>query len=364
MRWLPDSTAILTTMAFGVLLAGCPDDETVDEGTPVPTAVAVDPAFFLHDVACSDSPGSLRSYVATITDQTAGGFVLPSSPPISCAEQVSFRYVVVGHAYTAEVDGYTQRPEELAPLGGESSGSRQMLLFGTTDPATPAWTTVCGQGATQPAPGQPYEGPAIAAANVNRVITFCEELTPHGEASVTAIALDPELALGGLACGEVGSFDVLPQGGLPAYLNVSCDPDSSGAVVYDAGIEPGTSYVFRVEAEVGGVAYGARCEAIAVADLQVTASCEPLSRSGTLDVPLAPVFAGEDPATPCAARVTLEGPSGTILSGPVGCTETVRFAPLEPGTYEVTVSREGDDVPASTCEAEVLPGSVTAAGCL
>jgi hypothetical protein len=96
---------------------------------PGTTSVSVDPQSFLGAVsdggvalACSDQPGSMRSFVATVTDVTdpETPFVLPSSPPTSCGQSAYFQYVTPGHIYVADVDAYEETPDQLVPVCGEA----------------------------------------------------------------------------------------------------------------------------------------------------------------------------------------------------------------------------------------------------
>jgi hypothetical protein len=113
-------------VAYGVLvIAGaCANTNT----EPIPptaigpgtTSVSVDPMSFLGSVSCSNAPGGIGSYVATITDVTDPNnrFTLPSSPPTPCSQSVYFQNVNVGDLYIAEVDGYTQTADQLVPFCG------------------------------------------------------------------------------------------------------------------------------------------------------------------------------------------------------------------------------------------------------
>jgi hypothetical protein len=185
-------------LLLGSLLIGC--GETPAEGngvTPVPTSIVVDPAEFFGAVPCVYGDGALASYVATITDETicpddktacsqgsdccsgvcvatpaanpkdpvldnqpkgtcapkSEPFVLPSSPAVSCAASVFFRFVIPGHTYSAVIDAYAATPESLIPVGPPYpdgapasiwSGNRQMLDRETLTPAPPQQTTTCG----------------------------------------------------------------------------------------------------------------------------------------------------------------------------------------------------------------------------
>lgn len=102
-------------------------------GEPI---VEIDPATFLKTcvpgtdgdgcpeiaVPCANLPGAMQSYVVTFTDEGPVGYegagfplILPSSPPTPCSQPVSFNHGITGHRYTAEIDGYEQRPSDIVP---------------------------------------------------------------------------------------------------------------------------------------------------------------------------------------------------------------------------------------------------------
>jgi hypothetical protein len=129
-------------LAYGLLLAqACTSTATtIIPGTaigPGTTSVSVDPASFLGTladsgvgIACSDQPGGLRSFVATVTDVTnpENLFVLPSSPPTSCGQSAYFQYVTPGHAYVAAIDAYEETPDQLVPVCGAAGPSSSCQL--------------------------------------------------------------------------------------------------------------------------------------------------------------------------------------------------------------------------------------------
>jgi hypothetical protein len=95
---------------------------------PGTTSVSVDPASFLGGVVCTNLPGGMGSFVATVTDITdpKHPFVLPSSPPTSCSQSVYFQYVTPGDSYVADVDGYVQQPDQLVPQCGALPGGKEV----------------------------------------------------------------------------------------------------------------------------------------------------------------------------------------------------------------------------------------------
>lgn len=348
------------------LLTGCSEDSSTDFDTQTSSisSIAVDPQYFLGEVPCAGSEGAMRSYVATLTDRSIPGvtFVLPSSPPTSCSDRIVFRYVVYGHEYSAEIDAYEQAPDALVPFGNEPalgddgnpvrrppSGSRRMLLVDGGDYVAPRWTTACGEG---------EEGAGIAG--IKQDIRGCDPIAP-GVVGPTIIAVDPRLALGALTCGpgagEVSEFDVKPETpGLVTYTGFPCS--TVAPAVYEAGIEPGRTYTFRIEANVNGEPHAARCYATAELGLRITASCNALSSTGALTIPLGSLL--PDSAAGCNATVELlGGPDEEVLSsiGPVSCNETVHAGHLAPGTHKARITTP--DAPAVECTGVVTAGETT-----
>lgn len=136
----------------GFALAACTGTSTVAT-VPLPaTAIVVDPADFMDDVPCLDTPGAMRRYVATLFSVDpagpldAGRIELPSSPPTSCNDPVWFQRVVDGTQYIAEIDGYDH--DDIRPLGSDggpgTAGSRTMV-GPNNQYVAPRWTTSCGK---------------------------------------------------------------------------------------------------------------------------------------------------------------------------------------------------------------------------
>ncbi|WP_437492958.1 hypothetical protein WME75_19350 [Sorangium sp. So ce1014] len=363
-------------LAIAACTSGSSDDD--DDDGRIQTSLTIDPLAFLGDVRCSSEPGAIRSYVATLTDESAEGgpFTLASSPPIPCSSRVSFTYVVEGHEYTARIDGYAQRAEELAPVGDETSGSPHMLVDGA--PVAPRWTWACpGPDATDDA------GKLVAKTGVNVVVQGCASVAGPDDAPSAAIVLDPASALGALRCGaddrEVASFDVLPEGSaLAPVLGVGCPP--AEPVVYDLGAAPGRAHFFRLEAKnaAGDLLFGSSCFATASAGITVTATCAPLSDTGALELDLDALLAAEQlacgaGASTYTATYTATEPlpdgeqSGTApYVGPVPCGQRALLSALSPGTYETSVEvldATGTSVLSASCAGEVRPGATTRATC-
>lgn len=339
--------------ALGALaLAACTEDSTTSYDDITTTAIAVDPQTFLGEVACSAQPGALQSYVATITDVTepTAPFTLPSSGPLPCSVTALFRYVVLGHVYTAQVDAYDVAAGTLAPFGGSSSGSR-VMLDASGAAVTPRWTTECSD-------------PALAQEFAEAPVGACAPLEDRGASTATVIRVDPARSLGALDCEAVPSFDIHPDdAALPAVVGLACD---AGGVDFGEGLVPGTTYGFAVSATLGAVPLAARCFATAAAGRTVTATCDALTSKGSLAVAFADVVPA-DGATCGDGAETFEvqafplGSQGTYLSGPISCTEEVRFNALVPGLYGAKViarSADGTTVWTSLCGASVAAGAI------
>lgn len=299
----------------------------------VPTSVSIDPGTFLHGVACANVPGAMQSYVATLTDVTdpARPFVVPSSPPVSCAEVMTFREpaVVAGHVYTADIDGYEQNASALAPIGGVFSGTRHMVLVKGGAQVEPRWTGACG---TAPASA------VVAAANQEHFFEQCTDLDDSGTSPPPEIIVDPSATTrpGGFACtttdpnGTIASFDVLTDL-TPKSAHVAC---GGSPLVYEA-VLPGT-YTFTIEARdaTGGLVAASHCYAVTSVGLPVYAACDPLTDQGSLliDPAVLPGLAAHGDAT-CTAKV-----SGVKANPSFACKDGVTIAQLDPGLYTVDIS--------------------------
>ena len=290
---LPAALALL-------VVAGCAatTDSTTSTAT-APTSITVNPSSFLGSVACSNQPGALKSYVATLKDVTStapgSSFTLPSSPPTPCSQSVVFRYVQVGHEYTLTIDGYDALAADLTPCGGASSGSRYVFaadpppvsdcaaaITAGSVPVKPRWTTGCSDVGSKPVTDE-------------TVIAACgRPLEGSGPLPAAQITVDPRSALGALQCakapdgslqvgGTIAFFDIkADDANLNNYLGLAC-ASFTAPKVYGAGLVPGATYTFHIAARDGtdttaSPTYVATCSAQARAGLTVPAICEPFSQ--------------------------------------------------------------------------------------
>jgi len=292
------------SLPAGLLLlvaAGCSAaTDTTTTTYTFPTSLTVKPSTFLGSVACSNLPGALKSYVATLKDVTStkqdGSFTLPSSPPTPCSQQVAFRYAQAGREYTVAIDGYDVPADELTPCGGEASGSRYMLPSSPTPsgdcaaaitagfvPVTPRWATGCGNLSSKPVED------AVVIAGCDSPL---EESSPLTTAQIT---VDPRLSLGMLSCsseadgaphpgGTIAFFDIkADDADLNNYLGLSCGTFTAPKL-YATNLVPGTTYTFQLTARDGANPptpankYTATCSVQARAGLTVPAICEPFTQ--------------------------------------------------------------------------------------
>jgi hypothetical protein len=296
------ASARARTLSAGLLLlaAGC--SATTDTTTTTslfPTSLTIEPSTFLGAIACSNQPGALKSYVATLTDVTSplpdGAFTLPSSPPTPCSQSVSFQYAQAGSQYTVAIDGYDVPAAALTPCGGEVAGSRYMLAATGTPSGTcaaaitagaplvqPRWTTGCGDVASVPITDE-------------KVVAACARPLEANTPGVTAqITVDPRASLGMLACatgadgmprpgGTITFFDIKADDpSLNNYLGLACGTFTEPKL-YATNLVAGATYTFRIAAHDGTDSvfkpkYTATCSAKAKSGLTVPAICEPFTQ--------------------------------------------------------------------------------------
>jgi hypothetical protein len=302
--------------------------------------------------------------------------------PISCTMPVSFAFVIPGHSYAAEIDGYDR--SDLVPFGGASSGSRHMIDPKTGSDVAPRWATRCPgdvsadagldpqDAATEDADGGTplgLAGPAFAVSNINVILNDCSPLRQLLAPVPAAITIDLSKVRVDQQCGseagQVEFYEVAAQAGL-APQNASCDE-----LVEFGGVVPGFTYEFHVDAFEFGVdapRWGTNCSATPLAGITLPAVCDTLTTDGSLRI--------DFPALLAAAGHTC-GPDDVtryqaVLAGALGstaeesCAADSSFGPLSPGVWQVIVDAFGaDDQPRFTafCEGSVAPARTTTAMC-
>ncbi len=327
------------------LVASCSNASTGSTTPTTPTLVAVDPLDFLGAVPCTDAPGAMRSYVATIYDVTPGiggdsgpaEFALPSSGPVLCTRQIAFGggFVVQGHRYVADIQGYDRT--DIKPLG---SGSPIMVESSTGAVVAPRWTTSCGRGETpattdagadageagspeaggaeagsseagSPEAGSPEAGsadagdatspeaaapgpentshPVVAAQYKTVFVRGCAPLTAHQPPGATGISLGIDSAMRsalgldcGSAAGQIDRYEVSIDGSTAAPLGAPCDQR-----VTFYSLTPGTGYHFTLQAFEQGAAqptWGTHCFESALDGAVIPAACDPLTDRGAIEL--------------------------------------------------------------------------------
>lgn len=163
LRWL-QGIALTLPCALVLWAPACADlTGTSSSSTSTSTLIGqpiieIDPAIFLGTtILCADTPGAMRSYVATFIDMgpdtgslaPAEGFpvVMPSSPPTPCSQKVSLTNTVPGHRYMAAVDGYEQSAHALSARCSQEAAYARCLGEDAdgTEAQAPEGGGVCAQ---------------------------------------------------------------------------------------------------------------------------------------------------------------------------------------------------------------------------
>ncbi len=358
----PAALALTTLLAFGA--SACSDEPQLVIVVEHPTLVEVTPHEFLGDVPCLEAQGAMQRYVATVFDVTADAdagtaenFALPSSGPTSCTQPVAFGFVVGGHRYAAEIDGYAQ--SDLEPL---AAGSRVMVDSASGATVVPRWTTSCGREAG--------EG-VLAIPETTRDVSHCQPLVdsapPASSEAVVEVELEP--ALGALECGvaagDVERFEVMADSGESA--SASC-----GESATLPGLSTGKIHELSVLAYEPGQtspSFGTTCEVTPVSGVTLAATCSPLTNEGALDLDLPALLSSLSLACDATLReVDVAGPDDAParVVTPPACSRSFRVSELTPGSTALqitTVLADGSAGPSATCQGTVLPGQVQSAIC-
>lgn len=361
-------------VAFAATSAAC-SSSSGESSEPSPTLVTVSPSTFGRSTVCGDFPGAWKSYVATLTDVTDPDkpFVLASSNPVPCQMPVSFAWVVPGHAYVAQIDGYDR--DDLTPAGGRSSGSREMRGPDGSE-VEARWRSQCGMPAEAESDGgvdadagetgdQPDLRPTTALLQSNVVMRHCDELEEvSGSGSPTGVTLDLSTVRGDLACGtdpnEIARLHVIP-----GPDDAACD----AVVEFDA--EPDRLYHYRVEAFEAGASsarWATNCRVRTQPGVVLPASCDPLSERGALQIDVDELLAGAGhtcaPDDVVSYRAALLGTG--LVAAPATCASDAEFHALAPAFYQAVAEAfdaGGNRVFAAFCEGSIEPASTTKMTC-
>lgn len=277
---------------------GCYDTPSEPEEIVHPTLIGVSPQHFLGDVPCMDTPGAMRSYMATLYDVSVDpplqGFELPSSGMVPCLQDITFLFVGLDHEYVARVQGFDR--DDLRP---QITGSPN-AVDSDGHVVAPRWTGECGQlvtgsagaggadgsddvdgeggddGATA-APGFSVAG-VTATAHFTVYTSYCQPLVDHGPVTATGVSVNLEQAKRDLACGddsgEIAEFSAELAGATAPPLRADC-----ASTVEFSDLEPGADYEFNVlgfEAGSEEPRWATLCRATAERGTVIPANCDPL----------------------------------------------------------------------------------------
>lgn len=371
----------LCALAIGVG-AACISATGSSGNAPGPTLLTINPSSFGRGVTCGTLPGGWRMYVATLTDVTdpVRNVRLASSMPVRCSLPVSFAFVIPGHWYTVQIEGYDR--DDIIPYGPPSSGSPHMVDPGTGLDVAPRWKTTCGTqgsvpdagssdaGADADASGGTMHGPSLAQPNVDVTVQDCAPLTEILSKRDSGVSIDLAELRGSLTCGsgdgQIERIRVLPQQSVLPARDAACDE-----LVTYTPVAADTEYRFRVEASQKGsstVQWATSCQAVAKSDVIVPVVCGGLTSLGAIRVDIASLLAkagrscAEGDIVSYQAVLTDTPASSTYRS----CTLDTLFSPLVGGTYQMVVSAfdgAGQVQLDAYCQAVVIPGATAVAVC-
>ena|GEM_PF-683491 len=355
------------TIALLALLCAC-SSSGGNSQVPSPTLVTVSPNTFGKGVLCGDIEGAWRSYVATLTDVTDPDkpFVLASSNPSTCIMPISFSWVIPGHKYVADIDGYEQHHSKLVSYGGVSSGSRHVVEAATGVEIAPRWQASCGRG-----DGEGDITPTTSFLRSNVMVRDCDPLMELYPGSVeTGITVDLSTTRGSLLCGDgpgqVDRLVVTPQDPSLAVVEASCD-----ATLTFAPVAADKNHKFFVEAFEAGSSlptWATHCERRAIDGVVLSASCDLLSSQGAMRIDIGSILSklertcSEQDIVSYTAAVV-----GTSLSSGIkSCASSTVFTGLAPASYQVLVDAfdsSGLERLNAFCEGVVRVGATVDAVC-
>lgn len=353
-----------TILFFGLACFACGGSDRAETTIETATLVAVDPSDFLGSLRCGSEPGQLRRYVATLIDVPQVGqgslawgeqFSLPSSKAVPCDRTVGFERVVDGHRYVAQIEGYDRG--SLTPL---SPGSSVMVDSSSGEIVEPAWTTRCGD-----PEGAGLDGPTSAVEDTTVTVHGCIELVSDTVAGPASVELVTAELLGALQCGaeegEVESISVLTPA-LELLAEAAC-----GETLW-LDYEPASRTVhYRVEATlVGGDSAATHCRAVLTPGETDIAACDPLTRSGALEIPWSALLGS---AASCDSLTAIEihlDAQPLESTARVDCSSPLSLPSLPAGEHSLTVTATAEDGSAfesTPCPAQVIAAETSEVDC-
>jgi hypothetical protein len=386
------SRPLVALAATGLLCwVGCNNEGTAEVSVTHPTMIELSPDTFLGEVPCTEQPGGLTRYVATLTDVTArlgaaggasgmgaGGaddgaageadFALPSSAPVPCLSGVGFGFVVPRRKYEALIEGYDT--DQVVP---RAQGSRLMVQL--EPPAVPTTPEAQQAIAAAPALAPRWTATCRATTAVSSTVlqASCNQFVAS-EAGTSELRLSVSKLLGELQCGdEPGQVERLSMSldvgeDTPRLLEVECDPAAEAIFSDLPARKTVTAYVSAFSAGSTQPLAGAKCEALTVKSARVMASCARLSQVGTLRVDLPQALATVGLTCSAAAltevRIDVPGEDGARSFPPPDCLQ-----PFDHGfgvgaaAVTLTVLNVDQELATLTCGAEIVPGSLVVANC-
>ncbi|HET9959291.1 MAG TPA: hypothetical protein VFQ61_32600 [Polyangiaceae bacterium] len=340
---------------FGALACGSSSGATTTE--PHPTIVEVGPSAFDGALACSAAGvGTLRSYVATLKDETASrpgsSFYLPSSSATPCQRAVAFGAISPLHRYSVELDGYDR--DGLEPF---APGLRAQRDPETNELVTPRWKATCE--AVQ------------AEYQLTVPVLLCSAWSNGGSTDPGAearVSLEVAQVLGAECEASTPRVDrvevrsegeVLAEGACGETLTLTfSDPSDS---VHELEL---LAYAPSAEQPLlGGV-----CEVRTAPGTTLPATCAPLSDVGGIHVQVSALLQALQVRCEDLGRlvVSLDATESKLTFDSHSCNGNAAFMAVEPGTHVLDVeawARDSTQIGQTQCTADVEPGLVSSMAC-
>lgn len=361
--WLARGSLLLA--ALGTL--ACEEEEPITTVEPHPTIMEVVPAAFVSAQQCVDAPGGVRTYVATLYDEsttvyedddpppgtpkkvTELGFAMPSSEIVPCSSSVAFGWVTPNREYWARIQAFNRN--DLVLL---EKGVPVVLDATTLEPVEPTWQADCA--------------PTRAEGGITKRFFDCPDLLAGGVTTPTVVEVGIEAALGRTTCGEgadqIASFVVRRAG-------VELGRAACGERVRVEDLTPEEFVEFDVQTFSAGseeAALGGTCATTVVAGVTLQAHCNPFVKQGAIAFDVGDLLAATGAscdATLKSLLVSLDGGTKSLTFTKATCKGQATFTGLEPGPHEleVTAMVNADEPVVVTCPASVEPGLAATPAC-